>query len=215
MYFFTSMAKNGENFILYSGKDKIENEHLIRHAWDVDIWFHVDNLSSAHIYLRLPDGMSLDEVPSEVIMDCAQLTKANSISGCKQNNVPIVYTPASNLLKSSHMLAGQVGFKNESLCRYITVETKDNAVLNRLNKTRREEFPNLQAMKEQRESALSQERRRQQIEFRRKQKEDELKRKEEEELRSYKGVMIDSLMTSNLDLRYSGKNVDEIEDDFM
>ncbi|KAI9217576.1 hypothetical protein BC828DRAFT_390809 [Blastocladiella britannica] len=39
--------------IIYMGKDKFENEDLIKHAWDCDIWFHADKLSSAHIYLRL------------------------------------------------------------------------------------------------------------------------------------------------------------------
>jgi hypothetical protein len=43
--------------------------------------FHVDNLSSAHIYLRLPEGESWDAVPDELLEDCAQLTKANSIDG--------------------------------------------------------------------------------------------------------------------------------------
>ncbi|RLN66767.1 hypothetical protein BBJ29_000055 [Phytophthora kernoviae] len=36
------------------GKDKFENEDLIRYGFLEDIWFHVDDLSSAHVYLRLP-----------------------------------------------------------------------------------------------------------------------------------------------------------------
>ncbi|KAF1789322.1 protein of unknown function DUF814 [Phytophthora cactorum] len=36
------------------GKDKFENEDLIRYGFMEDIWFHVDDLSSAHVYLRLP-----------------------------------------------------------------------------------------------------------------------------------------------------------------
>ena len=43
--------------------------------------FHVDNLSSAHVYLRLRDGQAWDALPTEVVEDCAQLTKANSIEG--------------------------------------------------------------------------------------------------------------------------------------
>ncbi|KAI9189627.1 hypothetical protein H9P43_001060 [Blastocladiella emersonii ATCC 22665] len=39
--------------IIYMGRDKFENEELIKHSWDSDVWFHVDKLSSAHIYLRL------------------------------------------------------------------------------------------------------------------------------------------------------------------
>ena len=36
------------------GRDKFENEELIKHMWPEDVWFHVDDLSSAHVYLRLP-----------------------------------------------------------------------------------------------------------------------------------------------------------------
>ena len=43
--------------------------------------FHVDNLSSAHVYVRLRDGETWDNIPEELLEDCAQLTKANSIEG--------------------------------------------------------------------------------------------------------------------------------------
>jgi hypothetical protein len=41
--------------------------------------FHVDKLSSAHVYLRLKEGESLDSVPTNIIEEAAQLVKANSI----------------------------------------------------------------------------------------------------------------------------------------
>ena len=41
------------------GKDKYENEDLIKYAWpDRDIWFHVAELSSAHFYIRVPEGFT-------------------------------------------------------------------------------------------------------------------------------------------------------------
>lgn len=39
--------------VLYMGKDKFENEDLIKYAWPEDVWFHVDKESSAHVYIRL------------------------------------------------------------------------------------------------------------------------------------------------------------------
>lgn len=42
--------------MLYMGKDKYENEDLIRYGVPEDVWFHVDNLSSAHVYLRMNRG---------------------------------------------------------------------------------------------------------------------------------------------------------------
>jgi hypothetical protein len=43
--------------------------------------FHVDNLSSAHVYLRLPEGQTWTTIQADLLEDCAQLTKANSIEG--------------------------------------------------------------------------------------------------------------------------------------
>lgn len=57
------------------------DEELIRYAWPQDVWFHVDKLSSAHVYLRMPEGMIWDNIPQALLIDCAQLVKANSIEG--------------------------------------------------------------------------------------------------------------------------------------
>ncbi|KAK1026850.1 hypothetical protein LTR33_017560, partial [Friedmanniomyces endolithicus] len=119
-----------------------------------DIWFHVDNLSSAHIYLRLPPPHSPDQwknIPEELLTDCAQLTKANSIEGNKKDNVTVIYTPWSNLKKSGSMATGQVGFKDQKMVRRVYVEQRENAIVNRLNKTKVEKYPDLRQEKADRE----------------------------------------------------------------
>jgi hypothetical protein len=68
---------------MYMGKDKFENELLIKYGWPEDVWFHVDDLSSAHVYLRMKPEMILDDIPAEALLDCCSLVKANSIVGCK------------------------------------------------------------------------------------------------------------------------------------
>ena len=118
------------------GRDKHENEDLIKHGCANDIWFHVDKLSSAHVYLRLPDSMTIDSIPESILSDCCQLVKANSIEGNKQNNIQIVYTPWSNLHKTNGMESGQVGFKKMNKVKRSFVEKRENAIVNRLNKTR-------------------------------------------------------------------------------
>ena len=41
------------DYHIYMGRDKFENEKLIEWGWPEDVWFHVDDLSSAHVYLRM------------------------------------------------------------------------------------------------------------------------------------------------------------------
>lgn len=99
------------------GKDKVENEELIAHGWENDVWFHVDKLSSAHVYLRIPNTVpwQWDTLPESLLEDCAQLVKYNSIEGNKRNNLQVVYTPWSNLKKTGDMVTGQVGFHKDHL----------------------------------------------------------------------------------------------------
>lgn len=100
------------SIVIYMGKDKYENEELIKYAWpDTDVWFHVADMSSAHVYLRVTSGAtSLKEIPAELVHECAQLTKQNSIEGCKKDRVGINYTYARNLKKTAGMETGQVSF---------------------------------------------------------------------------------------------------------
>ena len=145
VFYFTSNSKP-ETTVIYMGKDKYENEDLIKYSFPKDVWFHVDDLSSAHVYLRLEDLEDIDAIPQELLDEMCQLTKANSIEGCKKKEVRIVYTFAENLLKQSDMEVGAVSFKDPKAKRYIKGVHKNNEMLNPLRKTKREEFPDLQAL---------------------------------------------------------------------
>ncbi|KAI0076710.1 cytoplasmic protein [Panus rudis PR-1116 ss-1] len=133
--FFTSTAVDPPA-TLYMGKDKYENEDLIKYAWPQDVWFHVDKLSSAHVYLRMPEGMTWDNIPELLLVDCAQLVKANSIEGNKKDNLSIIYTPADNLKKSGDMAVGQVSFHSDKKVKRVHVAKRENVIVNRLNKTK-------------------------------------------------------------------------------
>lgn len=112
-----------------------KDEELIRWGWPEDIWFHVDKESSAHVYLRIRPGETLDDIPSAVVEDCAQLVKANSIRGCKMSSVDVIYTWWSNLKKTADMEVGQVAFFDNKNVRKLRVEKK-NDIVNRLNRTK-------------------------------------------------------------------------------
>ncbi|KAH8983914.1 cytoplasmic protein [Lactarius akahatsu] len=134
--FFTSTAYEPP-VTLYMGRDKVENEDLIKYAWPQDVWFHVDKLSSAHVYLRLPESIpSWETIPEALLVDCAQLVKANSIGGNKRNDLTIIYTPGDNLKKTGDMAVGQVSFHNDKRVKRVHVPKRENAIVNRLNKTK-------------------------------------------------------------------------------
>ncbi|GAB1224196.1 hypothetical protein ENUP19_0180G0015 [Entamoeba nuttalli] len=125
------------DYLVYVGIDKYENEELIKYALPNDLWFHVDSESSAHVYLRMKDGDTMETLPDEALEDCCQLVKSRSIKGCKLRSVNIVYTPASNLKKTNGMDIGQVGFHQEKL-RKLRKVIKDNSIVNRIEKTKQE-----------------------------------------------------------------------------
>jgi hypothetical protein len=83
-------------YTIYMGRDKYENEDLIRYGLDLDVWFHVDDLSSAHVYLRMKPGMTLEDIPDDVLLDCSSLVKDNSIQGCKVCSIITVLSSATS-----------------------------------------------------------------------------------------------------------------------
>ena len=67
MVFYFTSTTHPESAIIFMGKDKFENEDLIEYCCPHDVWFHVDDLSSAHIYLRLEGLREMEDIPDELI----------------------------------------------------------------------------------------------------------------------------------------------------
>ncbi|CAI0408514.1 unnamed protein product [Linum tenue] len=179
--------------------------------------FHVDKMSSAHVYVRLHKGQTFDNISEGLLEDCCQLVKANSIqgNGNKVNNIDVVYTPWSNLKKTATMDVGQVGFHNSKMVRTVKVEKRINEVINRLNKTKVERTPDLRA---EREAVNAAERAERKLQLRDKKRREEMDRMEKErqaEVRSYKGLMVAEKMTSNKQIASESKSLQEMEEDFM
>ncbi|KAJ1976772.1 hypothetical protein H4R35_002565 [Dimargaris xerosporica] len=172
--------------MVYMGKDKYENEELIKHGWDEDVWFHVDKLSSAHVYLRMTAGQTWDNLPEALVTDLAQLTKANSIEG-------------------------QVSFHNFKLVKRVMIESRVNEIINRLNKTKEIKDPDLYAEKQAhlREIAKAERKVLQQQKL----EEDRLRQeyKKQKELQSYAGIFDDD----EIEASSNRNNTEDLEDDFM
>jgi hypothetical protein len=208
------------------GKDKHENEDLIKYGWPEDLWFHVDDLSSAHVYLRMKPGQTWDDLPEQAIEDCCQLVKDNSIKGCKKASVRIVFTPWSNLKKTADMAVGQIGYHNRSMCRFKTID-KNRDIVKRLNKTKTEDHPDLAAQRRERDAKETQKRRAKRKEDAAAAKEAEKARMEEARIRSYDGFFDDGAggggegsdddadWMEGGDATYDASAAEAWEDDFM
>ncbi|UPK89254.1 hypothetical protein LCI18_000189 [Fusarium solani-melongenae] len=236
VYYFTSSVVDPPGFI-YVGKDKFENEDLIKFGWDEDVWFHVDKLSSAHIYLRMKEGQQWDALPEELVMDLAQLTKANSIEGNKKDNITVIYTPWSNLKKDGSMAVGQVGFKDQRKVRVSTepcitttppplstdshpaqvkrvlVPQRENPIVNRLNKTKVEQKPDF---KQEKDDRLKELRRQDQAAQQQRRKEEARQAQEWKEKKWQKDHAYDDLFTDeNMAGSSNQDRGEDWEDDFM
>uniref|UniRef100_A0A1B6DHV3 Coiled-coil domain-containing protein 25 n=1 Tax=Clastoptera arizonana TaxID=38151 RepID=A0A1B6DHV3_9HEMI len=184
---------------LFMGFDKYENEELIKWGWPEDVWFHVDKLSSAHVYIRLQSGQTIDDIPTAVIEDACQLVKANSIKGNKMNDIDVVYTMWSNLKKTDGMEVGQVSFHKDKEVRKFNVAKRINEIVNRISKTKVEKKSDLRAEREERDKKEREDKKIILKEQREREKEEEKRKREEAELRNYSTLMKEDNMRSNRD----------------
>ncbi|QQK46433.1 Coiled-coil domain-containing protein 25 [Penicillium digitatum] len=196
VFYFTSTVVDPSAFI-YVGKDKYENEDLIKYGLDNDVWV----------------GETWDNIAQPLLEDCAQLTKANSIEGNKKDNITVIYTPWSNLKKDGSMAAGQVTFHNHKLVRKVYVKQRENPIVNRLNKTRVEKYPDLRAEKEEDTKKKQRGDRKARDEQRAKEKK---KQQEYEQLKWQKDHAYDDMFTDeNLEASNNQDRDENFLDDFM
>lgn len=157
----------------------------------------------------------MDTIHEEPLEDCIQLVKANSIQGNKMNNIYVIYTPADNLLKTASMEVGAVSFKDDKLVKRVKIEHRINDIINRLNRTKKELYPDLEAErevydKEQRSKAKAEAQAQKAAEKAAKEQ-----KKLEQDLRSYKHVMKEDAMTTVKEMREKYQSAEDYEDDFM
>ncbi|KAL7448337.1 hypothetical protein ACHAWC_000543 [Mediolabrus comicus] len=210
-------------YTIYMGKDKYENEDLIKYGHPEDCWFHVDDLSSAHVYLRLKPGQTMDDIPEDCLTDCCSLVKANSIQGCKKSEVYIVYTRwkiiychMQNLKKTASMVDGQVGYHRPENVRRCKI-AKNNTIVRQLEKTKRELHPDLAKEQQDRLNEIQKHKKAQRILEEKQKKMEALERKKEQEARSYDRIMGEDMMTSNSEMNGTADATaaEDYEDDFM
>jgi len=224
-FYYTLREKAAEaGYVVYMGKDKFENEDLLKYGWPEDLWFHVDKLSSAHVYLRCPprnkEGAPLNwkvDIPKRVIQDCCQIVKHNSIEGSKLAKCDIVITPFPNLHKDDQkMVTGQVGFHVEKDRITLSCE-KDKETIKMLEKTKTWQDVDLRTEREQRDQEETVARKKAYKDQVAAEKALKKQRDEEAAARDYSLLENEDAMTSNKDFEATedASAAVDYEDDFM
>jgi hypothetical protein len=163
----------------------------------------------------------MPQIPPEVLEDCCQLIKEGSIKGCKESSLPMIYMPAANLKKTAEMETGAVGHWREDAVRKYTVQKRDPQTLKRLEKTKKEAYPDLAAER----AAFDASARGEKQAAERQRREDEKAAKDEkrrlDDLRSYKSLLGEKSAamaegaTTNAEMGEKYKCAEDYEDDFM
>lgn len=110
------------------------------------------------------------------------------------------------------MATGQVSFHDQKMVKKIHVQLRQNPIVNRLNKTRVEKFPDLRA---EREADQAQKRKAERIAREQQKAKDRDERKQREELRWQKDHAYDDLMREENMVSNQDRDADFYEDDFM
>ncbi|KAL9253484.1 Coiled-coil domain-containing protein [Drosera capensis] len=188
MVFYFKARPEAGDYTIFMGLDKFENEELIKYGLPEDIWFHVDKMSSAHVYVRLHKGQTMDAISEGLLEDCTQLSDAAATLE--------ILAPLWQV-------------------RTVRVEKRINEVVNRLNRTKVERKPDLKAEHEAYYAAEKAVRKAQVREKKRREEMDRLEKEKQAEMRSYRNLMVSDKMTSNKQIASTAKSLQELEEDFM
>ncbi|MGN1298740.1 MAG: NFACT family protein [Candidatus Scatovivens sp.] len=101
---------NIDGYNVYYGKNNIQNSYLtLKFASKKDIWFHVQKLHGSHVVLKVNN--SDEEIPENVIFECAKLAKENS-KAATSLNVPVDYCKIKFVKKAPGGKPGMVHYTN-------------------------------------------------------------------------------------------------------
>ena len=152
----------------------------------------------------------------EAIAEMCQLVKNNSIEGSKATKVDVIYTEFANLKKTSTMDTGTVTFFDQKAVRKVKNVELDRDIVKRIEKTRREEHPDLEKMKADRDLEEKNRRRKEAQDRIAKEKEEKRQREAEEERLSYRRFVNNKELSTSNKSQGDGsiESCRKIEDDF-
>lgn len=101
-----------DGYTVYIGKNNVQNDYIsLKFAAPNDIWFHVQKLHGSHVLLKNTENLDIDEVPENILFNCARLAKENS-KASDSLNVCVDYCFAKFVKKASGAKPGMVIYNN-------------------------------------------------------------------------------------------------------
>ncbi len=110
-----TFTRNAENevwsAVIYVGTNAKENDDLFHTVKQTDLWFHLANLSSAHVYLSI-NGIPSKSEFGKLMYECGNIVKQHS--KCN-NNAKVCYIERKYLSKDKKTKTGQVILKKRPM----------------------------------------------------------------------------------------------------
>lgn len=101
-----------DGYTVYIGKNNIQNDYIsLKFSNPNDIWFHTQKIHGSHILLRNPENLDIEDIPENVLFNCAKLAKENS-KASSSLNVSVDYCYAKFVKKISGAKPGMVIYNN-------------------------------------------------------------------------------------------------------
>lgn len=101
-----------DGYTVYIGKNNIQNDYIsLRFSNPKDIWFHTQKIHGSHVLLRNPENLDIEDIPENVLFNCACLAKENS-KASDSLNVSVDYCYAKLVKKASGAKPGMVIYNN-------------------------------------------------------------------------------------------------------
>lgn len=102
-------SKDVLGFKVYIGKNNVQNDYLtLKFANKEDIWFHAQSVHGSHVILKC---FQEEEIPEEVLYECAKLAKENS-KASNSLNVPVDYCRVKYIKRAPNKKPGMVNYTN-------------------------------------------------------------------------------------------------------
>lgn len=93
-------ANLDENLEIYLGENSRDNWDIIDISSQNDMWFHLDNVPSPHVILKITNNKK--KINKQTIIYCCSLCKENS-KYCNHKKITAIYTEIKNISKGKEI----------------------------------------------------------------------------------------------------------------